>query len=156
MQRERVGANRIHPPRAQPHHHQRGVSDRQQHAHRAADDGQQHAFRQEEAAHACGAKPDRAKETDFTAPLLDAKLEKQRGQDQRRGYEKETEIDEIRAKVSRASRRSQTTGSYVTNGHTQRKWVHDLAQMVRVSHPHVLDRLACSRRDAKRREGSVP
>ena len=90
VQRERVGADRIHPPRSQAHHHQRGVPDGQQHARGAAGDGQQQAFCQEEPAHVRRAEPDRTKQAHLTATLLHAELEEERRQDQCRHDEEKS------------------------------------------------------------------
>ncbi len=69
----------------------------------AAGNSQHEAFAEEQSPHLSGTESDGAQQADFAHPLLDTKLEEQRGEHQRRHHQEEAEVDEVFTEVRRAA-----------------------------------------------------
>ena len=79
-------------------------------ANETADQRQREAFFEEQATDRARREADGAQQTDLADALLDAELEEQRRQGDRRDDQEETEVGEVFAEVGRAARRRQTLG----------------------------------------------
>src|SRR4029434_7023509 len=103
VQRQRRRPDGVEPPRAKPKHHQPRISQCSDDAQYTAQNGEQYTFLQKQLSNTRGPETDGSEQSDFTRALLDAQLEEQRHQQQRGNDDEEAEVDEVLAKVRRAS-----------------------------------------------------
>ena len=140
VQRERRRPDGIDPPRAQAEHDERAVRNRAGDTKSAADAGEKKRLAHEQPPNRRRIQPERLKQSDFLQPLLDAQLEEQPRQQQRRDDKEGTEIGEVLAEIGRAARRREPLRAHVVDGKSHRQRV-ELADAA-------LSRIARGRRPA--------
>ncbi len=128
MQRQRRRPDGIDPPRAQAEHDERAVRNRAGDADNAADAGKDKRLADKQPPNRRRIQPERLQQSDFLQPLLDAELEEQPRQQQRRDDEESTEIGEVLAEIGRAARRREPLRAHVVDGKSHRQRIELAAQ----------------------------
>ncbi len=98
----------------------------------AADTRKDQRLADKQPANRRGIEAERLQQPDFLQPLLDAELEEQPGEQQRRHDEEGAEVREVLAEVGRAARRRETLRAHVVDGKSHRERVELAAQRVLV------------------------
>jgi hypothetical protein len=121
VQRERVGAHSIHPPRPEPLHQQCGVTHGPKNTEAATGYSQHKALEHELTTNLRRAKSNSTEQADLAHALFDTELEEEGGQQQRRDHEEETEVDEVSTKVGGPTRSGDAIGPDISHDQPHRQ-----------------------------------